>query len=147
MTGYRQEDAMAEPRHWLMKSEPDAYGWDDLVRDGEGYWDGVRNPTAAMHMRAMKQGDRVLFYHSNIGLEAVGIMEISGEAEPDRTDKTGRWVAVRVKPVKPLKQPVSLKAIKAEPRLAELPMIRQSRLSVVPISDAEWKVLIEMAGG
>ena len=136
---------MAEPRHWLMKSEPDVFGWDDLVRDGEGYWDGVRNPTAAMHMRAMKKGDQVLFYHSNIGLEAVGIMTISGEAEPDRTDKTGRWVAVKVKPVRPLKTPVSLKAIKAEPRLADLPMIRQSRLSVVPIDDAQWAVLMEMA--
>lgn len=132
--------------YWLMKSEPDAYGWDDLVRDGEGYWDGVRNPTAALHMKAMKAGDQVLFYHSNIGLEAVGVMEISGEAEPDRTDKAGRWVAVRVKPVKPLPRPVSLKAIKAEPRLAELPMIRQSRLSVVPISESEWKVIMEMAG-
>jgi predicted RNA-binding protein with PUA-like domain len=137
---------MTKPAYWLMKSEPDAYGWDDLVRDGEGYWDGVRNPTAAMHMRAMKQGDQVLFYHSNIGLEAVGIMEISQEAEPDRTDKTGRWVAVKVKPVQPLPKPVSLKAIKAEPRLAELPMIRQSRLSVVPIDEAQWQVLMEMAG-
>ena len=98
--------------HWLMKSEPDAYGWDDLVREGEGYWDGVRNPTAALHMKAMKKGDQVLFYHSNVGLEAVGVMEVSGEAEPDRTDKSGRWVAVRVKPVKPLPRPVSLKAIK-----------------------------------
>ena len=137
---------MTDRAYWLMKSEPDAYGWDDLVRDGEGYWDGVRNPTAALHMRAMKLGDRVLFYHSNIGLEAVGIMEISGEAEPDRTDTTGRWVAVRVKPVRPLARPVSLKAIKAEPRLAELPMIRQSRLSVVPIGNEEWRVLMEMAG-
>ncbi|MGV3481341.1 MAG: EVE domain-containing protein [Sphingobium sp.] len=136
---------MTDRAYWLMKSEPDAYGWDDLVRDGEGYWDGVRNPTAAMHMRAMKLGDRVLFYHSNIGLEAVGIMEISGEAEPDRTDSTGRWVAVRVKPVRPLKKNVSLKAIKAEPRLADLPMIRQSRLSVVPIAKDEWRVLMEMA--
>lgn len=137
---------MPDRSHWLMKSEPDAYGWDDLVRDGEGYWDGVRNPAAAMHMRAMKRGDHVLFYHSNIGLEAVGIMEISGEAEPDRTDPTGRWVAVRVKPVRSLKKSVSLKAIKAEPRLAELPMIRQSRLSVVPIGNDEWRVLMEMAG-
>lgn len=136
---------MTDRAYWLMKSEPDAYGWDDLVRDGEGYWDGVRNPTAAMHMRAMKLGDRVLFYHSNIGLEAVGIMEISGEAEPDRTDSTSRWVAVRVKPVRPLKKTVSLKAIKAEPRLADLPMIRQSRLSVVPIAKDEWRVLMEMA--
>jgi len=132
--------------YWLMKSEPDVYGWEHLVRDGEGYWDGVRNPTAAMHMRAMKKGDHVLFYHSNIGLEAVGIMEISAEAEPDRTDKTGRWVAVCVKPVKPLPKPVSLKAIKAEPRLADLPMIRQSRLSVVPFSEKEWKIITQMAG-
>ena len=136
---------MTDRAYWLMKSEPDAYGWDDLGRDGEGYWDGVRNPTAAMHMRAMKLDDRVLFYHSNIGLEAVGIMEISGEAEPDRTDSTGRWVAVRVKPVRPLKKTVSLKAIKAEPRLADLPMIRQSRLSVVPIAKDEWRILMEMA--
>lgn len=132
--------------YWLMKSEPDAYGWDDLVREGEGYWDGVRNPTAQIHMKAMKKGDQVLFYHSNVGLEAVGIMEVSGEAEPDRTDKTGRWVAVRVKPVKPLTKPVSLKTIKAEPRLAELPMIRQSRLSVVPFSTEEWNVIMELAG-
>ena len=137
---------MTDRAYWLMKSEPDAYGWDDLVRDGEGYWDGVRNAAAAMHMRAMKPGDHALFYHSNIGLEAVGIMEIAGEAEPDRTDATGRWVAVRVKPVKPLARPVSLKAIKAAPRLAELPMIRQSRLSVVPIAQDEWRVLMEMAG-
>lgn len=132
--------------YWLMKSEPDVYGWDHLVRDGEGYWDGVRNPTAAMHMRAMKKGDHVLFYHSNIGLEAVGIMEVSGEAEPDKTDKTGRWVAVRVKPVKPLPKPVTLKAIKAELKLADLPMIRQSRLSVVPFSAEEWKIVTQMGG-
>lgn len=136
---------MTKRNYWLMKSEPDCYGWDDLVRDGEGYWDGVRNPAAAMHMRAMKKGDRVLFYHSNIGLEAVGIMEVSGEAEPDRTDESGRWVAVRVEPVKPLVKPVSLKAIKAEPRLAELAMIRQSRLSVVPFSPEEWAVVMELA--
>jgi predicted RNA-binding protein with PUA-like domain len=116
---------MTKRNYWLMKSEPDAYGWDDLVRDGEGYWDGVRNPTAAMHMRAMKKGDRA--------------------APPDRTDESGRWVAVKVKPVKPLVKPVSLKAIKAEPRLAELAMIRQSRLSVVPFSPEEWAVVMEMA--
>lgn len=136
---------MAARNYWLMKSEPDCYGWDDLVREGEGYWDGVRNPTAALHMRAMRKGDHVLFYHSNVGLEAVGVMEVAAEAEPDRTDESGRWVAVRVKPLKPLLKSVSLKAIKAEPRLADLPMIRQSRLSVVPISPEEWRVIMEMA--
>lgn len=132
--------------YWLMKSEPDAYGWDDLVRDGEGYWDGVRNHAASGHLKAMKPGDQALFYHSNIGLEAVGIMEIAAPAEPDRTDESGRWVAVRVKPVRPLSRPVSLKAIKAEPRLADLAMIRQTRLSVVPVSKEHWAVLLEMAG-
>ena len=131
--------------YWLMKSEPDAYGWADLVRDGEGYWDGVRNNAAAGHIKAMQPGDLALFYHSNIGLEAVGIMEIVAPAEPDRTDESGRWVAVRVKPVRALPRPVSLKAIKAEPRLADIAMIRQSRLSVVPVSDAHWAVLMEMA--
>lgn len=131
---------------WLMKSEPDVYGWDDLVRDGEGYWDGVRNNAAAGHLKSMKSGDLALFYHSNIGLQAVGIMEITGPAEPDRTDETGRWVAVRVKPVRPLPRPVTLKAIKAEPRLSDIAMIRQSRLSVVPVSEEHWAVLMEMAG-
>lgn len=131
---------------WLMKSEPDVYSWDDLVRDGEGYWDGVRNNAAAAHLKSMKAGDLALFYHSNIGLQAVGIMEITGPAEPDRTDETGRWVAVRVKPVRPLARPVTLKAIKAEPRLSEIAMIRQSRLSVVPVSKEHWAVLMEMAG-
>lgn len=131
---------------WLMKSEPDVYGWDDLVRDGEGYWDGVRNNAAAGHLKSMKPGDLALFYHSNIGLQAVGIMEITGPAEPDRTDETGRWVAVRVKPVRPLPRSVTLKAIKAEPRLSDIAMIRQSRLSVGPVSEEHWAVLMEMAG-
>ncbi|MEK6542243.1 MAG: EVE domain-containing protein [Pseudomonadota bacterium] len=133
--------------HWLMKSEPDAYSWDDLNRDGEGTWDGVRNHAAALHLKAMQVGDQVLFYHSNIGKEAVGIMEISAPAHPDPTEPEGtRWVAVRVKPLTPLKSPVSLAAIKAEPALANMAMIRQSRLSVSPVSEAEWAHIMGMAG-
>lgn len=130
---------------WLLKSEPDVYGWDDLVRDGEGYWDGVRAHAAALNLKAMAPGDRAFFYHSNIGLEAVGIMEITHAPEPDRTDPTGRWTAVRVKPVEPLASPVTLKAMKAEPRLAGMRMLRQSRLSVAPVSADEWAVITGMA--
>lgn len=133
--------------YWLMKSEPDVYGWDHLVKDGEGYWDGVRNNAASAHMKAMKPGDHAFFYHSNIGKEAVGIMEIAAAAEPDRTDETGRWVAVRVKPLKKLANPVSLAAMKAEKRLADMVMLRQSRLSVAPLSAAQWQVILEMAKG
>lgn len=133
--------------HWLMKSEPDAYSWDDLVRDGEGTWDGVRNHAAALHLKAMQVGDQALFYHSNIGKEAVGVMEISAPAHPDPTEPEGtRWVAVRVKPLFPLTRPVSLAAIKAEPALANMAMIRQSRLSVSPVSVGEWAVIMTMAG-
>lgn len=131
--------------YWLMKSEPDVYGWDDLVRDGEGYWDGVRNAQAANNMKAMTPGDRALFYHSNIGLAAVGVMEIAGAAEPDRTDPTGRWVAVRVRPIAPLPMPVTLKAMKAEPALAGLAILRHSRLSVSPVSPEHWQRIVTMA--
>lgn len=133
--------------YWLMKSEPDAYSWDDLVRDGEGVWDGVRNHAAALHLKAMRQGDEALFYHSNIGKEAVGIMRISGEAMPDPTEPEGtRWVAVKVQPVRPLPTPVPLATLKNEPRLAEMVMLKQNRLSVAPLSAAEWAVLMELAG-
>lgn len=133
---------------WLMKSEPDVYSWTTLVTDGEGTWDGVRNHAAALHLKAMAVGDLALFYHSNIGKEAVGIMAISQTAFPDPTEPEGtRWVAVKVKPLAPLHQPVTLAAIKAEPRLADMAMLRQSRLSVAPIRDDEWTVLIDMAGG
>lgn len=131
--------------YWLMKSEPDVYGWDDLVRDGEGYWDGVRSHAAAGHLKAMKPGDHALFYHSNIGLEAVGVMEIVAAPEADRTDPEGKWTAVRVKPVKPLASPVTLKAMKAEEALAGMSLLRQSRLSVAPVSPDEWKHLLRMA--
>jgi predicted RNA-binding protein with PUA-like domain len=133
-------------RYWLMKSEPDSFSWDDLVAKGRAEWDGVRNHAAQLNMKAMALGDRVFFYHSNIGVEAVGIMEIVRTAEQDSTDETGKWMAVEVAPVKKLARTVTLKAIKAEPALAQMAMIRQSRLSVSPVSEAEYLKIMEMAG-
>jgi predicted RNA-binding protein with PUA-like domain len=133
-------------QYWLMKSEPDVYGWDDLVAEKEGTWDGVRNHTAAINLRAMKLGDEAFFYHSNIGLEVVGIITISREWFPDVTDEKGRFVAVKVKPVRKLAQTVTLKAIKANPKLADMDLIRQSRLSVGKVQPAEWKEVMKMAG-
>lgn len=132
-------------RYWLMKSEPDVYGWDDLVREGEGTWDGVRNYRARNNLAAMKAGDRAFFYHSNIGKEVVGIVTVSAEGFPDPTDETGKWTSVRVKPVEKLKRPVTLAAIKAEPRLADCELIRQSRLSVCELTRKEWDVVLGMA--
>jgi len=131
--------------YWLMKSEPHSYSWDELVRDGGTEWDGVRNPAARLHLRAMKVGDEGLFYHSGDDKAAVGIMRITREGAPDPKDPN--WVSVAVAPVRPLAKPVTLKAMKAEPRLAKLEMIRQSRLSVSPVRDEEWAVLLEMAEG
>lgn len=127
-----------------MKSEPGSYSWDDLVRDGATEWTGVKNAQAAINLRAMQPGDQALFYHSNVGLEAVGIMTITRAAAPDPTD--ARWVSVEVAPVRPLKTPVTLKAIKADPRLADMKLVRNSRLSVSPVSADEWAVVIKMAG-
>jgi predicted RNA-binding protein with PUA-like domain len=128
---------------WLMKSEPDSYGWADLVRDGETEWDGVRNPAARLHLRAMAEGDEALFYHSGGDKAVIGIMRIVRGAAPDPKDPA--WVSVRVAPVRPLDRPVTLKAIKAEPRLAGLEMLRQSRLSVSPVREEEWAVILELA--
>ena len=133
-------------RNWLMKSEPDAYGWDDLVRDGEGTWDGVRNYRARNNLAAMEVGDRAFFYHSNIGKEIVGIVEISEGGFLDPTDPTGKWAAVKVKPVRRLARPVTLAAIKSEPRLAECELVRQSRLSVCEFTHKEWQIVLEMGG-
>lgn len=134
--------------HWLMKSEPDVYGWDDLVKEGEGTWDGVRNHAAALHLKAMAVGDTALFYHSNIGKEAVGIVTISATAFPDPTEPEGtRWVAVKVKPLVKLKQPVPLAVIKGDDRLYDMAMRKQSRLSVSPVTEAEWAILMDHAGG
>jgi predicted RNA-binding protein with PUA-like domain len=131
--------------YWLMKSEPHSYSWDELVQDGGTEWDGVRNPAARLHLRAMKPGDEGLFYHSGDEKAAVGIMRITREGAPDPKDPN--WVSVAVAPVRPLARPVTLKGMKAEPRLAKLEMIRQSRLSVSPVRDEEWAVLLELAGG
>lgn len=133
-------------RLWLMKSEPDAYGWDDLVREGEGTWDGVRNHRAANNLRAMQVGDLAFFYHSNIGKEIVGIATISEGGLIDPTDPEGKWAAVKVKPVRKLARPVTLAEIKAEPTLAEMELVRLSRLSVAEISPEEWAKILAMAG-
>jgi predicted RNA-binding protein with PUA-like domain len=130
--------------HWLMKSEPKSYSWDDLVRDGGTDWNGVRSNAARLHLRAMKAGDQAFFYHSMADKAVVGIMEITGPGEPDGED--GSWVKVPVKPVRPLPRPVTLAAIKAEPRLKDMEVIRQSRLSVAPVRDAEWALVLKMAG-
>lgn len=132
--------------HWLVKSEPNTYSFDHLVRDGRTVWDGVRNNAAALHLKAMRVGDQVLFYHSQVGLEVVGIAKVAREAFPDPGDPTGRFVAVELTPVRPLPRPVTLAEMKAEPALADLAMIRQSRLSVSPVSDAEWAAIMGMAG-
>ena len=133
-------------QYWLMKSEPDVYGWNDLVKEKEGMWDGVRNHTAAINLKAMKVGDEAFFYHSNIGLEVVGIMTSSKEHFIDPTDEKARFVAVKVKPVRKIANPVTLKAVKANPKLADMKLVRQSRLSVAPVSPAEWKEILKMAG-
>mgnify|MGYP000016894869 FL=1 len=131
-------------QYWLMKSEPDVYGWDDLVKDGTGMWDGVRNHSAKLNMMAMKVGDEALFYHSNIGKECVGIMRITEESAPDPTAEEGSpWVIVRVAPVRPLAHSVTLAAIKADPKLADMDLIRLSRLSVGRVTPDEWKHILE----
>lgn len=131
--------------YWLMKSEPDAFSWNKLVSQGTAEWDGVRSHAAQLNMKSMKVGDRVLFYHSNIGLECVGVMEIVREAEPDSTDRTGKWIAVLVAPVEPLKKPVTLKAIKADPLLSGMAIVRQSRLSVAPVTEPEFARIMELS--
>ena len=132
--------------HWLVKSEPAKYAYADLERDGRTVWDGVRNNAAALHLKAMKTGDEVLYYHSQEGLAVVGIAKVAREAFPDASDPAGRFVAVELTPVRPLKRPVTLAEMKAEPKLAGMEMIRQSRLSVSPVRDEEWTTILKMAG-
>jgi predicted RNA-binding protein with PUA-like domain len=132
---------------WLMKSEPDVYGWNDLVAEGEGTWDGVRNHLAARNLRTMAVGDLAFFYHSNIGKEIVGIARISVAGLTDPTDPDGKWAAVKVKPVAKLRSPVTLATIKATEALAAMELLRLSRLSVSAVRAEEWAVILEMAGG
>lgn len=134
--------------YWLFKSEPDVFGWDDLVAKGDQgeQWDGVRSYQARNNMRAMKKGELGLFYHSNIGKEAVGIVEVIAEAHPDSTAADPKWECVDVKAVKPLPRPVSLDQAKEEPRLKDMVLVNNSRLSVQPVTDEEWAVIMELSG-
>jgi predicted RNA-binding protein with PUA-like domain len=140
------EEARMAEQFWLMKSEPDVYGWDDLIAEKEGTWDGVRNHGAALNLKAMKKGDLAFFYHSNVGVEVVGIIKISQEAFIDPTDERGRFVAVKVKPVRKLKKPVPLKAVKANASLEQMDLVRLSRLSVGKVRPDEWAEILKMAG-
>lgn len=133
-------------RYWLLKSEPFKYGWEDLLKEGEGVWDGVRNHRAKNNLAAMEVGEQAFFYHSREGLEIVGICEVSLAGIADPTDPEGKWAAVKVKPVRKLPQPVTLKQIKAEPRLADCELVRLSRLSVAELTETEWQVICEIGG-
>lgn len=138
---------MAEnPRHWLVKSEPGSYSWDDLVRDGWTYWDGVRNYEARNNLRAMAVGDQLLYYHSNKGLEIVGIAEVTRTHYQDPTTDDERWSAVDIRPVQALPRPVTLAEIKADPRLSEMQLVRRGRISVVPVTAEEYGVVLSLAG-
>ena len=131
--------------YWLLKSEPDVYGWDDLLAEGEGTWDGVRNYTARIHLRAMAVGDQVFFYHSNVGVEIVGIAQITQAGFQDPTDDTGRWTSVKLKPVRKLARAVTLKEIKADPALADMDLLTKFRLSVSPVKPAEWAHIVALS--
>jgi predicted RNA-binding protein with PUA-like domain len=132
--------------YWLIKSEPSVYSWDQLVKDKQTFWNGVRNYAARNNLKAMKKGDELFFYHSNEGVEIVGIAKLTKEYYPDPTIDDDTWVAVDVKPVRKLKNPVSLAKIKADKRLADMALVRLGRLSVQPVTEKEWKVVLELAG-
>ena len=131
--------------YWLVKSEPSAYSWDDLVKEKQTVWSGVRNYAARLHLRNMKKGDEVLFYHSNEGTDIVGIAKVAKECYQDPTTDDDRWVAVDLKPHKKLKKPVSLATIKKDKGLSEMALVRIGRLSVQPVTDKEWKTIMELA--
>lgn len=132
--------------YWLVKSEPFKYSWDQFVKDKKTFWDGVRNYAARNNLKAMKKGDLLFFYHSNEGLEIVGIAKLVKEFYQDPTTPEDAWVAVDLAPVRKLKKPVSLAAIKAEKRLAQMALIRLGRLSVQPVTPEEWDIVLELAG-
>lgn len=132
--------------YWLAKSEPSTYSWDQLVKDKQTVWDGVRNYAARINLRAMKKGDEVLFYHSNEGTEIAGIAKVAKEAYQDPTTTDEAWVAVDLKPHKKLKKPVTLAQVKADKRLVNMALVRLGRLSVQPVTDEEWKIIMELAG-
>jgi len=131
--------------HWLIKSEPTVYSWDQFVKEKRTSWTGVRNPQAAINLKSMKVGDLCFFYHSNEGKEIVGVAKVVKAAYPDPTDKAGKAVTVDVAPVAPVKRAVTLAEIKAEPKFKDFGLVRQSRLSVVPVNDEQWKLIEKMA--
>ncbi len=131
---------------WLVKSEPEAFSWDQQVANGVEPWTGVRNHAAKNNLKAMQRGDRAFFYHSNTGKEIVGVVEVVRTAYPDPTAESGDWVAVDMRALTPFPHPVTLAAIKADPALAELALVRQSRLSVLPVSPAHWALLARLGG-
>lgn len=133
--------------YWLVKSEPDAYGWDQLCKDKQTTWDGVRNFAARNYLKAMKNGDEVFFYHSNKGTAIVGIAKVTKEHYADPTSEDGKWFVVDLKPVKAIKNPVTLAQVKADERLSEMALVCLSRLSVQPVTEAEWKIVLELAEG
>jgi predicted RNA-binding protein with PUA-like domain len=132
--------------YWLAKSEPSTYSWDDLVKEKQTCWSGVRNYAARIHLRNMKKGDEVLFYHSNEGTDIVGIAKVAREFYQDPTTDDDRWVAVDLKPQKRLKTPVTLAQVKADKRLNNMALVRLGRLSVQPVTEEEWKIIMELAG-
>ena len=134
--------------HWLYKSEPATWSWDDQVKAGAKgtFWSGVRNHSAKLNMMAMKKGDRGFFYHSNEGKAIVGIVEVTKEYYPDHTDPTGKFGMVDIKAVKPLKRSVTLDEIKVQPGLEDMILVNNSRLSVQPVTDEEWKIICRMGG-
>ena len=131
--------------YWLVKSEPDSYSWQQLVKDKETSWDGVRNFAARTHLKTMKKGDDVLYYHSNEGMEIVGIAKVAKEFFQDPTIDDDKWVSVMLKPVKALKKPVTLTAVKANKQLQNMALVRLGRLSVQPVTEDEWNIIMEMS--
>ncbi|HEX4084824.1 MAG TPA: EVE domain-containing protein [Chthoniobacteraceae bacterium] len=138
---------MAAPNHWLVKQEPGAYSWDRFVKDGGTAWTGVRNPQARINLRAMRKGDRVLYYHSVTGKQVVGVAAVTRQAYPDPTAKTGEWFCVDLKPVKPLGRPVTLDQIRKTPELEDVPLIRHTRLSVMPLTEEEYDTIVSIGCG
>ena len=132
--------------YWLVKTEPGAFSWTQQVANRTEPWTGVRNHMAQRNLKAMRVGDQVLFYHSNVGKEIVGVVEVAREAYPDPTAETGKWVCVDMKAVGPMPKPVTLEAVKAEPKLADMALVRQARLSVQPVRSAEWQLVCRMGG-
>ncbi len=132
--------------YWLVKSEPSVYSWEQFVKDGRTVWEGVRNYAARNNLRSMKKGDQVLYYHSNEGIEIVGIAEVIRESYPDPTSDNPAWLVVDLKPLKALKKPVPLAVIKQDPALADMALVRLGRLSVQPVTDAEWRRVMQLAG-